>query len=119
MNDGTYYIYNYNKIKHIVSKMKPKILEYTSIEKNSNTNYYDQVLINVKYNKLQNYKRCVIEFLELELTNKNTHTLKELLREIDECINILEPVKQLNQSLIKDIALLDIDLDLELEDDEN
>ena len=113
------YIYNLDKIKHIVQRLKPKLLQLTPNNVYKDDKYilcYDQVLIRIKYNKLQNYRKCVCQTIDLLVeTNKNSHPLKELLQEIDECINILEPFKQVESSEFQNLALLEIDLEIDLD----
>jgi hypothetical protein len=105
------HIYDYDKIKQCVSQMKLKIIKLTPNSIYKNNKYilsYDQVIISVKYSKLQNYKKRVKELMET--TKKDTGLLEELLLEIDECIHILEPLKHIE---IKDITLLDFELDFD------
>lgn len=114
MDDKIHYVYNYDKIKYNVKQLKEKILELEpNIIYKDNTHIlcYDQVIICIKYNKLQTYKKQVTNFITLLVeTKKNTHLLEELLREINECINILEPLKINYKPLLEDIKLLDIEL---------
>lgn len=111
------YMYNYDKIKYIVKQLKEKILKLTPnnvYKDDKNILCYDLVLISIKYNKLQNYRKRVCQTIDLLVeTNKNSHPLKELLQEIDECINILEPFKQIYSSEFQNLALLDIEIDLD------
>ena len=112
------YIYNYEKIKHVVSQLKPELLELTPdiiYRDNKHILCYAQVLINVKYNKLQNYRKYVKQLIGLLVdtnSNKNKYLLEILLQEIDECITILEPLKLMFQPLLQDILLLDIELEI-------
>jgi hypothetical protein len=112
-----HYIYNYEKINYIVSKLKPTLLELTPnivYKDQKHSLCYDQVLISVKYNKLQNYRKRVKQWIDLLVgTNKNIYLLEVLLQEIDECITILEALKQVDTITFQQLALLDIELVLE------
>ena len=74
---------------------------------------YDQILINIKFNKLKNYKRHANNLLEIDVNNK--YNILQLLEDINICIYILEPLI-INTS---DISLLDIDLEIDNKDDNN
>ena len=111
--------YNYGKIKTIMSrfeltlnKIRPNII----YKENTSNLSYDQVYISIKYNKLQNYKKYVKLLIDLETELTNKILLEELLKEIDEYIAILEPLKLVSSTTITNLAMLDIELDLE--DDE-
>jgi hypothetical protein len=112
--------YNYEKIKTIMSRFELTLINNISpnIIYKENTDYlsYDQVYISIKYNKLQNYKKYVKLLIDLETELTNKILLEELLKEIDEYIAILEPLKLVSPTTIANLAMLDIELDLE--DDE-
>jgi hypothetical protein len=109
--------YNYSKIKAIINRFEPKLIKIRpNIIYKQNTHLcYDQVFISIKYNKLQNYKKCVKHLIDLESEVANKILLEELLKEIDSCIDILEPLKLSSPTTITNLSLLDIDLDLDLD----
>ena len=93
------YIYNYEKIKLVVSQLKPELLELTPdiiYRDDKHILCYAQVLISVKYNKLQNYRKYVKQLIGLLVdtnSNKNKYLLEILLQEIDEMYNYFRTSK--------------------------